>query len=395
MSSALPPLVAPGPPLTPDQVARYARHLALDEIGEVGQRRLLASRVLVLGAGGLGSPVLLYLAAAGVGTLGIVDDDVVEVSNLQRQVVHGTADVGRRKVDSAADAVRGLDPHLEVVPHAVRLGPGNAGGLLGAYDVVVDGTDNFPTRYLVDDVCAELGRPWVWGSLQRGHAQVSTFWSRPPVGEGVGLRDVFGGPPSEGTVPSCAVDGVLGAVCAAAGAAMAIEVVKLLCGSGRTLLGRVAVHDAFAGTWQEVPVRRAQGRTDRAVPRAGTAPDRGAGPGSAAGADDLATLVAAHAAGAVDVVDLRDAPEASAHPLPGVRAVPLAQFVTEQMLASLDPDRPLVLVCRLGARAAHAAALARAAGVRDVRHLPGGVAAWRLAAQDRATATPDAAVRGA
>ncbi|MCM0641306.1 ThiF family adenylyltransferase, partial [Cellulomonas wangsupingiae] len=256
MSAPLPPLVAPGPPLTAGQVARYARHLALAEVGEAGQRRLLAARVLVLGAGGLGSPVLLYLAAAGVGTLGVLDDDVVEASNLQRQVVHGTADVGRRKVDSAAAAVRALDPATDVRTHDLRLAPHNARDLLSGYDVVVDGTDNFATRYLVNDVCAELGLPWVWGSLQRGHAQVSTFWSAPPTGDGVDLRDVFGAPPPDGSVPSCAVDGVLGAVCAAAGAAMALEVVKLVCGTGRTLLGRVAVHDAFAGTWQDVPVRR-------------------------------------------------------------------------------------------------------------------------------------------
>lgn len=377
----LPPRVAPGPPLTPAQVARYARHLALAEVGEQGQRRLLAARVLVLGAGGLGSPVLLYLAAAGVGTLGVVDDDVVEPSNLQRQVLHGHADVGRRKVDSAADAVRRIDPDLTVVPHAVRLDAATAHDLLRDWDVVVDGTDNFATRYLVSDVCAALGTPWVWGSLQRGHAQVSTFWSAPPVGDGVDLRDVFGGPPPDGTVPSCAVDGVLGAVCAAAGAAMALEVVKLVVGAGRPLLGRVAVHDAFAGTWQEVPVRRAPSRVadapagaeppdDRTTPHDRTTPD------DRTTADDRTVRAATDAAatgpvdGDVDLVDLRDAAEAAAWPVPGARHVPFAVFVTEASLAALDPDRPLVLVCRVGSRSAHAAALARAAGVHDVRHVP-------------------------
>lgn len=394
MSDALPPLVAPGPPLTAAQVARYARHLVLDEVGDTGQRRLLAARVLVLGAGGLGSPVLLYLAAAGVGTLGILDDDLVETSNLQRQVVHGTGDVGRRKVDSAADAVRAIDPALDVVTHGVRLDADNARALLGGYDLVVDGTDNFATRYLVNDVCAALGLPWVWGSLQRGHAQVSTFWSRPPTGPGVDLRDVFGAAPPDGSVPSCAVDGVLGAVCAAAGAAMALEVVKLVCGAGRPLLGRVAVHDAFAGTWLDVPVRRrlvaddpagAPGGTVGAAsevvtPREPVADDRMASPehGARRPADPDA-----------DVVDLRDTPEATAHPLPGARHVPFAQFATETVLASLDPDRPLVLVCRVGSRSAHAAALARAAGVRDVRHVPGGVAAW-VHAHDVAGAGPSA-----
>jgi len=379
VSPALPPLVAPGPPLTAGQVARYARHLALAEVGEAGQRRLLAARVLVLGAGGLGSPVLLYLAAAGVGTLGILDDDVVETSNLQRQVVHGAADVGRPKVDSAAEAVRALDPATDVRTHGVRLTAQNAHEVLSGYDVVVDGTDNFATRYLVNDVCAELGLPWVWGSLQRGHAQVSTFWSTPPAGDGVDLRDVFGSPPAEGSVPSCAVDGVLGAVCAAAGAAMALEVVKLVCGTGRTLLGRVAVHDAFAGTWQDVPVRR---RADRPAAR-GTSPrTTPPGPGDAApprtapapGTDDLARLLATRED--VDVVDLRDAAEAARAPLPRARHVPFARFVDEATLAELDPERPLVLLCRAGARSAHAAALARAAGVHDVHHVPGGAAAW-------------------
>ncbi|MBO0922718.1 ThiF family adenylyltransferase [Cellulomonas sp. zg-ZUI222] len=397
----LPPLVEPGPPLTPGQVARYARHLALAEVGEAGQRRLLAARVLVVGAGGLGSPVLLYLAAAGVGTLGIVDDDVVEVSNLQRQVVHGAADVGRRKVDSAADAVRALDPALDVRAHPVRLDADNARTLLAGYDLVVDGSDNFATRYLLDDVCAGLGLPWVWGSLQRGHAQVSTFWSTPPVGEGVTLRDVFGGPPPDGTVPPCAVDGVLGAVCAAAGAAMALEVVRLVCGAGRTLLGRVVVHDAFAGTWHDVPVRRragdsrrdgAGGATDAPSPvrraDAPTGAPADAPPGAPAGRPaprDVRTgdVVAADDA---DVVDLRDAVEVAALPFPGARHVPFAQFVSETTLAGLDPDRPLVLVCRVGSRSAHAAALARAAGVRDARHLPGGVAAWA-----RTPAGPDTA----
>ena len=378
MSGRLPPLVDPGPTLTAAQVARYARHLALAEVGEVGQRRLLASRVLVLGAGGLGSPVLLYLAAAGVGTLGVLDDDVVETSNLQRQVVHGAGDVGRAKVDSAADAVRALDPALDVRTHAVRLTADNAHELLAGYDVVVDGTDNFATRYLVNDVCAALRTPWVWGSLQRGHAQVSTFWSDPPTGHGVDLRDVFGGPPPDGSVPSCVVDGVLGAVCAAAGAAMALEVVKLVCGTGRTLLGRVAVHDAFAATWQDVPVRRRADAVAQPVTRAGTREGVAPRPGDDAGTDELLALLAAPD---VDVVDLRDTVEAAHGPLPGTRHVPFARFVDDSTLAQLDPDRPLLLVCRAGTRSAHAAALARAAGVRDVRPVPGGLTTWvRLAA---------------
>ncbi|GAA4624921.1 ThiF family adenylyltransferase [Cellulomonas oligotrophica] len=401
------PLVAPGPALTAAQVERYARHLALDEVGETGQRRLLAARVLVVGAGGLGSPVLLYLAAAGVGTLGVVDDDVVDVSNLQRQVLHGTADVGRRKVDSAADAVRALDPALDVRVHPVRLDASTARDVLAGYDLVVDGSDNFATRYLLNDVCAELGLPWVWGSLQRGHAQVATFWTRPPAGAGVDLRDVFGEAPPDGAVPSCAQDGVLGVVCAAAGAAMAMEVVRLVCGTGRSLLGRVAVHDAFDGTWRDVPVRRDPARAVAdpvADPVPGTAP--GPAPGTARvpaappaprtaapaapartiGADELAAMLAARDAGtlALDVVDVRDRTEFVHGSVPGARHVPLEAFVDGSALLDVPDDRTLVVVCRVGSRSAHAAALARAAGVRDVHHLHGGLAAWRAGRTVRA-----------
>ncbi|QGQ19469.1 adenylyltransferase/sulfurtransferase MoeZ [Cellulomonas sp. JZ18] len=378
MSDPLPPLVAPGPPLTPEQVARYARHLALDPVGEVGQRRLLAARVLVLGAGGLGSPVLLYLAAAGVGTLGVVDDDVVETSNLQRQVVHGTADVGHPKVDSAARRVRDLNPDVTVRTHPVRLTAQNAEELLGGYDLVVDGTDNFATRYLVNDTCARLGLPWVWGSVLRGHAQVSVFWAGVPGG--VDLRDVFGEPPAPGTVPSCAQDGVLGAVCAAAGSAMAVEAVKLVCGTGRTLLGRVAVLDAFDATWREVPVRARPGRPAPAPARAAgtvetvTTPDA---PTDLTPAG-LRDLLAARDAGTadVDVVDVREPGETAAGTLPGARLVPLGRWADGTAVADLDPDRTLVLVCRSGMRSARAAAYARAAGVRDVRNLDGGLVAW-------------------
>lgn len=373
------PLVAPGPALTAAQVERYARHLALDEVGETGQRRLLAARVLVVGAGGLGSPVLLYLAAAGVGTLGVVDDDVVDVSNLQRQVLHGTADVGRRKVDSAADAVRALDPALDVRVHPVRLDASTARDVLAGYDLVVDGSDNFTTRYLLNDVCAELGLPWVWGSLQRGHAQVATFWTRPPAGAGVDLRDVFGEAPPDGAVPSCAQDGVLGVVCAAAGAAMAMEVVRLVCGTGRSLLGRVAVHDAFDGTWRDVPVRRDPAREVPARPPVTGPVAASTGPARTIGADELAAMLAARDAGtlALDVVDVRDRTEFVHGSVPGARHVPLEAFVDGSALLDVPDDRTLVVVCRIGSRSAHAVALARAAGVRDVHHLRGGLVAWR------------------
>ncbi len=247
----LAPLVEPGTPLTTAQKQRFSRHLLLPQLGELGQRRLLAARVLVVGAGGLGSPILLYLAAAGVGHLGIIDDDVVEESNLQRQVVHGQADVGRSKVESAAQRVAEINPDAQLSLHQVRLTPQNAAGILSQYDLVLDGTDNFPTRYLVDDTCAELGLPLIWGSILRFDAQVSVFWAQ----HGPTLRDLFPKPPPEGATPTCGEAGVLGAMCGQVGSLMAAEAVKLITGAGEPLLGRVAVLDVLAARWHEIPLR--------------------------------------------------------------------------------------------------------------------------------------------
>ncbi|TGJ95013.1 hypothetical protein DLJ96_15350, partial [Actinotalea fermentans ATCC 43279 = JCM 9966 = DSM 3133] len=254
--TSLPPLVAPSPePLSPEELARYSRHLALPGIGIEGQQRLRAARVLVVGAGGLGSPALLYLAAAGVGTIGIVDDDRVEVSNLQRQVIHGGSDVGRPKVASARDAIAEVNPHVSVRLHEQRLDAGNVLAVLDGYDVVLDGTDNFATRYLVGDAAEIAGVPCVWGSIFRFQGQVSVFWATPPGGEGVVYRDVFPEPPPPGTVPDCATGGVLGAMCGTVGSVMATEAIKLITGAGRTLLGRLAVYDSLELTWRHLTVR--------------------------------------------------------------------------------------------------------------------------------------------
>ncbi|MFD6091630.1 molybdopterin-synthase adenylyltransferase MoeB [Oerskovia sp. NPDC060338] len=254
--TSLPPLVAPSTePLGPEELARYSRHLALPGIGIEGQQRLRAARVLVVGAGGLGSPALLYLAAAGVGTLGIVDDDRVEVSNLQRQVIHGGSDVGRPKVASARDAIAEVNPHVTVRLHEQRLGADNVLDVLAGYDLVLDGTDNFATRYLVGDAAEIAGIPCVWGSIFRFQGQVSVFWATPPGGEGVVYRDVFPEPPPPGTVPDCATGGVLGAMCGTIGSVMATEAVKLVTGAGRTLLGRLAVYDSLELTWRHLTVR--------------------------------------------------------------------------------------------------------------------------------------------
>ena len=246
--SPLPPLVEPGPELTREELERYARHLTLPGIGTLGQRRLRNARVLVVGAGGLGSPALQYLAAAGIGTLGIVDDDVVALSNLQRQVVHTTADVGRPKAVSAAEAVTALNPLVEVRTHPVRLDADNAVDIIGGYDLVLDGADNFATRYVVSDAAALTGTPCVWGSILRFEGQVSVFWA----GHGPTYRDLYPEAPPDGEVPSCAEGGVFGMLPATVGAVMVTEAVKLVTGTGEPLLGRVLLHDALAMTWREM-----------------------------------------------------------------------------------------------------------------------------------------------
>lgn len=393
----LPPLVDPGPPLTPAQVARGSRHLLLPGLGLDGQRRLRNARVLVVGAGGLGAPVLQYLAAAGVGTIGVVDDDVVDVTNLQRQVVHGTADVGRPKVDSARDAIAGLDPDVRVEVHAVRLDEENVDDVLRGYDVVVDGTDNFPTRYLVNDACVRLGLPEVWGSVLRFDAQTTVFWGRPPAGSGaaaVQLRDLFPAPPPPDAVPSCAEAGVLGALCGQVGSVMATEVVKLVTGLGEPLLGRVLVVDALRGRWSEVPLVAAAGPAAAGPDADGTA-EGPAAPAPPSGSpavttpphspgDDLPTVTAAELVARLEadpttvLVDVREAAELAVVSVPGARHVPLARVLDGSAVPDLPRDRPVLVLCQVGARSALAARTLRAAGV-DAVNVEGGVLAWLAA----------------
>lgn len=366
----VPPLVEPGPPLTSAEVERWSRHLLLPEIGELGQRRLRGARVCVVGAGGLGAPALLYLAAAGVGRLGVVDSDVVEPSNLQRQVIHGAADVGRPKVDTAAERIAALAPGVDVVRHHVRLDETNV-GLLADYDLVLDGTDTFATRYVVNDACVRLGLPEVWGSVLRFDAQVSVFWGSPPAGvPAVQLRDLFPEPPPEGTVPSCSAAGVLGALCGQVGAVMATEAVKLITGAGEPALGRVLVLDALAARWSEVPLRPARPR--RVAPvlaaRVGAAV-RGLTP------HDLADLVGSPAGAGVTLLDVREPAEREIATLPGAVPVPLADLLDGSRLADVPPG-PVVVYCHHGVRSLHGARALLAAGRTDVSHLAGGIDAW-------------------
>jgi sulfur-carrier protein adenylyltransferase/sulfurtransferase len=398
-SAAVPALVEPGPPLTREQTARYARHLLIPDVGELGQRRLAASRVAVLGAGGLGSPALLYLAAAGVGTIAVIDPDVVDTSNLQRQVVHGVDDVGRLKVDSAAEAMARVNPLVDVVRHPVRLDSSNALTLLDGYDLVVDGTDNFATRYLVNDACVVLGIPYVWGSVFRFDGQVSVFWGRSGPGgqqQFPCYRCLFPEPPPAGSVPSCAEGGVLGVLCAAVGAAQGTEAVKLLTGIGQPLLGRLLVHDALRATWRELAVQPDPGcavcGAEPTITRESGLPDYeifcglpAADPGATAGttadevsAEELAALLQQRERGENDLVlvDVREPGERAIVSIPGAVAVPRASFDSGEAFEVIPFDRPVVLHCRSGARSATALELLRAAGHRDARHLAGGVLAW-------------------
>lgn len=370
------PLVEPGPPLSPGDVERFSRHTLLPALGETAQRRLRNASVCVVGAGGLGSPVLLYLAAAGIGRLAVLDPDDVDLTNLQRQVVHGVADVGRRKVDSACETVRAIDPDITVEARGVRVTEENAPHLLAGYDVVVDGTDNFATRYAVNDACVALGVPLVWGSVLGFDAQVSLFWSSPSAGDPVDLRDLFPRPPGRGEVPSCAEAGVLGALCGQVGAIMATEVVKLVTGTGEPLLGRVLVLDGLSARTREVPLRRSTfPPPSRSSADAACAP-RDAGDLAALGVDELAARLARPEPPAL--VDVREPGEHARGAIPGSHLAPLSDLRSGGGLAELPPG-PVVLYCASGVRSAEAARLLRAAGRPVVGHLLGGFAAWQAA----------------
>ena len=357
----------PGPELSVAEFSRYSRQLVLPEFGIAGQRRLRGAKVLVLGAGGLGSPALLYLAAAGVGTIGIVDFDRVEVSNLHRQVIHSDASVGRSKVASAAAAVAALNPGVRVVPHELRLTEENAAAVFADYDVVLDGTDNFPTRYLANDTCVALGIPLVWASVLGFAAQIAVFW---PAGGGPHLRDLFPNPPEPGSVPNCAEAGVIGAVCGQVGSIMAGEAIKLLTGVGEPLLGRLLVIDALAGRWDELPLLPASPHGADGVAPPDPASTAHPGPQHAGlhPGDDGGLPPAVLTAEEL-LLDVREPAEFAEGHLPGSVNLPLQQVLNG---AQVPTDRPVLLICRSGTRARLAAAALAARG-HTVQVLEGGL----------------------
>ncbi|HVV30016.1 MAG TPA: adenylyltransferase/sulfurtransferase MoeZ [Mycobacteriales bacterium] len=384
---SLPPLVEPAAELSRDEVMRYSRHLIIPDVATDGQKRLKNARVLVVGAGGLGAPALLYLAAAGVGTLGIVDFDVVDESNLQRQVIHGMSDVGKLKAESARESIHEINPLVDVRLHTERLESGNALDIFSQYDLVVDGTDNFATRYLVNDACVLLGMPYVWGSIYRFDGQVSVFWADPPAGpdgepnDGVQYRDLYPEPPPPGMVPSCAEGGVLGILCASIGSVMATEAIKLITGIGETLLGRLMVYDALEMTYRTIKVRK-----DPAGAPITELIDYetfcGVVSEEAAAATQGSTITAAELKAMVDggqdpyIIDVREPAEYEIVKIPGSHLVPKGEIVNGSALAALPHDRKIVLHCKSGARSAEALAVLKDAGFADAVHVQGGVLAW-------------------
>jgi adenylyltransferase/sulfurtransferase len=373
--------VEPDAELSRDEVARYSRHLIIPDVGMAGQKRLKNAKVLVIGAGGLGSPALLYLAAAGVGTLGIVEFDEVDMSNLQRQVIHGRSDVGRPKAESARDSIKEINEHVDVRLHEFRLEPDNAVELFGQYDLILDGTDNFATRYLVNDAAVLAHKPYVWGSIYRFEGQASVFWEDAPDGRGLNYRDLYPEAPPPGMVPSCAEGGVLGVLCASIGSIMATEAVKLITGIGESLLGRLMVYDALDMTYRTITLRRDPARTPITElidydAFCGVVSDEGqaAAAGSTITATELRDLL--DAGKDIQIVDVREPVEWDIVHLPGAVLIPKDRILSGEALAELPQNKPIVLHCKTGVRSAEALAALKKAGFSDATHLQGGVIAW-------------------
>ncbi len=374
----------PAAALSRDEVARYSRHLIIPDLGVDGQKRLKNARVLVIGAGGLGAPTLLYLAAAGVGTIGIVDFDVVDESNLQRQIIHGVADVGRPKAQSARDSIVAINPLVQVRLHEVRLDAGNAVDLFNQYDLIIDGTDNFATRYLVNDAAALAGKPYVWGSIYRFEGQVSVFWEDAPDGRGLNYRDLYPEPPPPGLVPSCAEGGVLGILCASIASVMGTEAIKLITGIGEPLLGRLLIYDALQMSYRTITIRKdpAEGASPKitelvdyqqfcgAVPEDVAPPP----PGSAITPRELREWL--DSGKKLALIDVREPAEWDIVHIEGAQLIPQSLINSGEGLAQLPQDRMPVLYCKTGVRSAEALAAVRKAGFADAVHLQGGIVAW-------------------
>jgi adenylyltransferase/sulfurtransferase len=385
--SKLPPLVEPAAELTVDEVRRYSRHIIIPDVGMAGQKRLKNAKVLCVGAGGLGSPTLMYLAAAGVGTLGIVEFDTVDESNLQRQIIHGQSDIGKSKAVSAAESVREINPLITVNIHETRLDNDNVMDLFSQYDLIVDGTDNFATRYMVNDACVLLNKPYIWGSIYRFDGQASVFWSE----YGPCYRCLYPEPPPPGMVPSCAEGGVLGVLCASIGSIQVNEAIKVLAGIGEPLVGSLIVYDALEMTYRKIKIRK-----DPNCAICGPNPTvtelidydyfcgsvseeaKDAIVDSTINARQLDEMLKERERGERDflLVDVREQNEYDIVSIPGSVLIPKNEFLMGDALASLPTDKQVVFHCKVGGRSAEVLAVAKGAGFSDAIHLGGGVLAW-------------------
>jgi len=380
----IPPLVEKGPALTVDEVRRYSRHLIIPDVAMAGQQRLMNAKVLCVGAGGLGSPALMYLAAAGVGTLGIVEFDTVDESNLQRQIIHGQSDIGKSKALSAKEKIAEINPNVNVVVHELRLDTDNVMEIFAQYDLIVDGTDNFATRYLVNDACVLLKKPYVWGSIYRFDGQASVFWAE----YGPCYRCLYPEPPPPGMVPSCAEGGVLGVLCASIGSIQTTEAIKLITGIGEPLIGQLMIYDALEMSYRKIKVRK-----DPKCPlcsekpsQTALLPDYEAFCGVLSDAAEVAvkdsTISVSELKGKIDkkenflLIDVREPSEFEIVRIPGSILIPKQGFLDGSALAGLPQDKPIILHCKSGVRSAECLAILKSAGFADATHVSGGVVAW-------------------
>jgi len=379
-----PALVSPGPALTVDEVRRYSRHLIIPDVAMVGQQRLMNAKVLCVGAGGLGSPALMYLAAAGVGTIGIVEFDTVDESNLQRQIIHGQSDIGKSKAQSAKAKISEINPFVNVITHEVRLDNSNVKEIFSQYDIIVDGTDNFATRYLVNDACVLLKKPYVWGSIYRFDGQASVFWAE----YGPCYRCLYPEPPPPGMVPSCAEGGVLGVLCATIGSIQTTEAIKVITGVGDPMIGSLMIYDALEMSFRKIKVRK-----DPNCPLCGDnptqkdlLPDYEAFCGVLSDAAEVAvkdsTISVTELASKIEahenfyLVDVREPSEFEIVRIPGSHLLPKQGFLDGTVLATLPQDKPIILHCKSGVRSAECLAILKGAGFADATHVAGGVIAW-------------------
>ena len=379
-----PPLVSPGPALTVEEVRRYSRHLIIPDVAMAGQQRLMNAKVLCVGAGGLGSPALMYLAAAGVGTLGIVEFDTVDESNLQRQIIHGQSDIGKSKAKSAQEKIAEINPYVNVILHETRLDNSNVMELFAQYDIIVDGTDNFATRYLVNDACVLLRKPYVWGSIYRFDGQASVFWAE----YGPCYRCLYPEPPPPGMVPSCAEGGVLGVLCATIGSIQTTEAIKVLTGVGEPLIGSLMVYDALEMSFRKIKVRKDPACPICSEKPAQTAllPDYEAFCGtlseSAQEASTGSTITVQELAAKIEtgadyyLVDVREPSEFEIVRIPTSHLIPKQGFLDGTVLSQLPQDKPIILHCKSGVRSAECLAILKNAGFADASHISGGVIAW-------------------